>query len=574
VQCSTERRRRAATAQLLSLLSLLLPSGCQRDADGGGTGGETDGAATAGLDGTGTGGGATVPDGLDPLSVLPPLAARLNDAQYRFTVLDIFGEDLNDQELQWLPRDIPIEGAYATSAEAQAFHAQYVLGYAYISRSIGERIDITALQDQIAGCEGVDAACLDAFVARLGMRMFRRPLTASEEQVYLDLAATIQADTNTSAVDVVGGIVEAMMQAPQFLYRLERETEGTDGEVRRVDGYELASRLSYFLWQSTPDPLLMEFAAGPAGDGVFDGDAVETQVQRMIADEKFARARIGFWGDYSLASTSGFGSTDPTLVAELRQSLLATLDRLSGVGADPEPLSAIFDGLDYMMTPAVAELAGAESLGEGMRLYDAALADARTGIVTHPAFLAAMGTTSFVGRGVFMSERLLCQHVPPPPPGIAADIMATAQATEGLTPREASEYRFGLEGACVACHIQFEPIAYAFERYDIQGRYALTDDEGRALFSDGVLPSGVSRPEIVFDDAAELLTALASVEDVQRCFVENMAEYGTGRQPIWAGEFLGDATLRFADDGLVFDALVAAIASGEQLHYLRSVAAQ
>lgn len=579
--------RRRLIRAALSVCVLSLASGCYGGTQGGADGAETDGAqdTDAGdgvddgsgddaADGSGGDDDDGVPDDLEPLSVLEPLAARLNDTQYRFTILDLFGEELTEQELQWLPRDVPIEGAYATSAEAQGFNSQYVLGYAYIARSISDRVDLNALQSQHGDCQGSDSACIEAFVVGLGQRMFRRPLTDTEVAVYTTLASTIADDPTTGDDDVVRGVVHGLMQAPQFLYRLERETEGEPGDIRRIDGYELATRLSYFLWQSTPDEDLMAFAAGPDGDGSFDAEAVGDQVDRMLADDKFARARSGFWGDYSLASTSSFGSTDEVLIEELKTSLLATLERISGVGTDPQPLSAVFDGQQYMMTPAVAELAGADSLGPGLVVYDAALADERTGVVTHPAFLAAMGTTSFVGRGVFMTERLLCQHTAAPPEDVAEDIMMTAQATEGLTPRQASEFRFGLEPVCLGCHTQFEPIAYGFERYDMQGRYTLTDDEGRDLFSDGVLPESGDRPEIVFDDAAELLLSLGELDAVHRCFVENMAEYGTGYPARWAGDFLPDAVSQFQADGLTFDALVRSIATGEQLIYLKSVEAQ
>ncbi|MEM6994448.1 MAG: DUF1588 domain-containing protein [Myxococcota bacterium] len=561
---------------------VLVATGCYGGSDGNASGAETDGSGdddggSAGDD-DGVDGGSDdgdgddgVPDDLDPLSVLEPLAARLNDIQYRNTVLDLFGETLTEQEVQWLPRDVPIEGSYSTSAEAQGFNAQYVLGYAYIARGITERLDLDAVQMQFGDCTGVDAACIDDFVAGLGLRMFRRPLDETERQTYADLADAIASDPDTSDDDVVRGVIQALMQAPAFLYRLERETEGTAGEVRRIDGYELASRLSYFLWQSTPDAALLQFAAGPDGDGDFDGSALPAEVDRMIADAKFARARTNFWGDYSLASTSSFGTTDPDLAEELRDSLFATLDRISGVDADAQPLSALFDGQEIVMSPAVADIAGAESLGPGLQVYDVALAEERIGVITHPSFLSAIGTTSFVGRGVFMTERLLCQHTPPPPEDVAEDIMMTAQATEDLTPREASEFRFGLEPVCVGCHTQFEPIAYGFERYGADGRYSLTDEQGRDLFSDGVLPAGADRPEIVFADAAELLSALGDLDPVHRCLVENMAEFGYGRPAHWAGEFLPNAVTGFQDDGLTFDALVGALAGSDQLFYMRIV---
>lgn len=522
-------------------------------------------------DSSGTTGDA-VPEDLDPGAVPEPLAARLSDTQYRNTVLDVLGQSLTEEEVELLPRDVPIEGTYSTSARAQGFNAQYVLGYAFIARSVTDRLDPNALTQDFGECDGVDEACLVAFIGGLGRRMFRRPLTADEQQRYVELAAAIGDGPENDDADIVRGIAAAMMQAPSFLYRLERETDGNAGEARRLDGYELASRLSYFLWQSTPDEQLLDFAAGPSGDGQFDSAAIDGEIERMILDPKFARARSLFWGEYSLASTSAFGATDPALAADLQTSLLATLERISGVDAEAAPLSAIFSGTEVVMTPSVAEIAGAESLGEGLQVYDTTLAEERIGVVTHPAFLAAMGTTSFVGRGVFMTDRLLCQHTAAPPDNIADQIMDTAQQTEGLTPRGASEFRFGLSPVCQTCHFQFEPIAYAFERYDMAGRYVLTDDDGRDLFSDGVLPATGDRPEIAFADATELLTELGELEAVHACFVENMSAFGTGAPALWEGEFLDDAVTSFTDEGLTFEALVRSIATGDQLIYSRIVA--
>lgn len=533
---------------------------------------DTDGTGSGGSDGgTGQADDADdgVPDGTEPASVPEPLAVRLTDTQYRYTILDLFEIELTGEEVAWLPADVPIEGAYSTSSQTQFLNTQYVLAYAYIARSLTERMDLDALVQQHGGCDIGDPECVDAFVASLGLRMFRRPLHPEEQQAFAALAPAIAEGPNTTAHDVAAGIVQAMLQAPQFLYRLEHETIGEPGSLRVVDGYELASRLSFFLWQSTPDEELLQFAAGPEGDGALDLEGVSAQVERMVADARFARSRALFWSDYSLASVASFGTVDAALGQELRESLIATLERISGEGAPAQPLSAIFDGEELVMTPAVAELAGAESLGAGLQVYDIATTQERLGVVTHPGFLAAIGTTSFVGRGVFMTERLLCQHIVPPPDDVAEEIMDTAMQTADMTPREASEFRFGLEPVCLGCHTQFEPIAYAFERYDDSGRYTLTDDQGRDLFSDGTLPAFGERPEIAFSDAATLLQELAPLSEVHRCFVENMMEFASGARPVGAGDFLDDAAAQLDAGGLTYDALVHAVAESPRTTLLR-----
>lgn len=556
-------------ASALSLASCY--GGAQADGMPGteGTGtGEGDGSDGDGT-GDGPGGNDGVPDGTEPESVPEPLAVRLTDTQYRNTILDLLGLELTEQELGFLPKDVPIEGAYSTSAQTQFFNTQYVLGYAYIARSLSERIDLPALLQQNGDCDIADTACVEVFVASLGKRLFRRPPSAEEIAAFSAVATAIEDGPDTTGDHVLRGILQAMLQAPQFLYRLEHETKGEPGTLRVVTGYELASRLSYFLWQSAPDDALLAFAGGPSEDGEFDLSALPAEVERMIADPRFARSRELFWGDYSLASVSSFGTVDPEVGEELRESLLATLERISGVGAPAQPLSAIFDGHELMMTPAVAELAGAEPQGDGMQAYDIADTEERLGVVTHPGFLAAIGTTSFVGRGVFMTERLLCQHILAPPDTVADQIMDTAMQTDGMTPREASEFRFGLEPVCLGCHTQFEPIAYGFERYDDSGRFTLTDEQGRDLFSDGMLPAFGDRPAIDFADPQTLLGELAPLPVVHRCIVENMMEFASGARPEDAEIFLDEATLEFDAAGLTYDGLVEAVAGSPRMTLLR-----
>ncbi len=555
----------------------MLIAGCRSDpseaADG--TDGSTDGVDDGDDDGGSAddaddGGTDDGPDA-EPSSVATPRATRLTDSQYRFTVQDILGVELTDEEVDALPQDIPTGRDYSTNSDTQAFSSQYVLAYAEVARSLSERIDLDALVADHGGCQTVSEDCRADVVAALGHRLYRRPLTDGETTRYVELADTIAERIETTEDDVVRGLLQAMLQAPQFLYVMQLETDGVPGALRRLDGYELASRLSYFLWQSAPDDTLLAFAAGPDADGVFDPDAVAEQVDRMIADDKFARARSLFWGDYTMAARSSFGTSDTMLAGELRDSILATVDRISGVGADPEPLSSLLDGSTLVMTPAVAELAGAEPSGDGLQVYDAADAEQRFGVVTHPAFLASIGTTSFVGRGLFLTERLLCQSVAAPPEDVAEDIMMTAQATEDMTPREASEFRFGLEPVCLGCHTQFEPIAYAFERYDILGRYAETDEDGRALYSDGLLPAFTDRPEIAFSDAAALLGALSGIDAPDACLVNNMTEFATGRVAFGAADFLPAATGAFLEGGSTFDELCRAVAQSEQRSLLRVV---
>lgn len=555
-----------------------LLAGCGTDPAGASETGGTSSGGTTGSDSqsTSTTAAETDTDGddpyaFDPASVDEPWAARLTDQQYAYTVHDVLGIELTPEEAGTLPADIPTGRKYSTVVPTQSLTAQHVLAYADVARSVSERLDGDIL-DQFGDCsDPSEAACLEDFSRGLGLRLFRRPLTGEEVDRLLGLAETIAAGEYSSEADVVPGLVQAMLQMPAFLYRIERETDGEPDEVRELDGYELATRLSYFLWQSAPDAPLLAFAAGPDGDGAYDPTLLAGEVERMVGDARFDRSRAMFWGDYTMASRSSFGTTDLELAAELRDSLLLTLERLSGADGNPRPLTDLFDGETLVMTPAVAALAGVESPSPNAAAYDVSETQQRLGVVTHPAFLASIGTTSFVGRGLFLSERLLCQHVTEPPESVSDEIEDTAQATENMTPREASEFRFGVEPTCGVCHIQFEPVAYAFERYDITGRYTLQDDNGRDLYSDGVLPAFGDRQEVAFDDAPQLLNALADAPSIMRCLVHNMSEFGFGRPPLPADDWVEHATASFTDDGAEFDALVRVIALSDMFARLKVV---
>ncbi|MBX2803050.1 MAG: DUF1588 domain-containing protein [Myxococcales bacterium] len=505
----------------------------------------------------------------DPEAVAEPIAARLSDVQFRNTLFDVLGVTLTEQEEGWLPRSEVLPGRYQSDVTAQSFADEFVVGYARIARSVAERLDGDGLLAELAGCSDTGDDCLSRFVDALGLRLFRRPVTLEEQAIYLALVDAIRDSAHPTDGLVIEGLMQAMLQAPSFLYRLEAER--IEPGVRVISGWELGARLASFLWLSAPDEELLEFAAGPAGDGVFDREALPLQVERMLADPRFERAIRAFWGDYSLVSTASFSTVPADTAEDLRASMLASFAGLSSAD-DPEPLSSLFDGTRFVLTGRVAELIDVAPSEQGLAVYDDV--PDRLGLVTHPAFLAAIGTTSFVGRGTFLSERLLCEHViaPPSDDDTSTRIEETELATVSLTPREASAFRFSLEGPCYACHIRFEPIAYAFERYDVNGRYTLTDAEGRALFSDGELPEDGERAAIPFDSAPVLLRALSDEPSVRRCLAENVFEFASGASARGAGAFLDDAATQIESPRSSFRDLVRAAATSPRLTMSRAPA--
>lgn len=506
----------------------------------------------------------------DRVELRTPLTARLTKPQIVNSLQDIFNVVLDSDVVALVPRETIDEKGFITLAENQRMEAQHPRSYAQLAVNAFDKLNINSFSQNLVGCSTLSNTCLNDLVDELGLRLFRRPLDEIERQHYQDLAAELQRFDGINFGDVSGGVVKAMIQAPQFIYRTEQE-RGQEDTARDLSGFELASRLAFFLWQSAPDKELLDFASVVERDG-FNNSALDIQVSRMMQDERYARARTTFWQDYTITSTAALLEAGEDLAADLKTSLMATLERASGLGANPIPLQKLFSTQQMMLTEALAERLGLLSQGVGLKPYNTSSTPERMGFLSHPGFMANIGSTSFVGRGVVLTERILCREIFDPPAGIQDDIDDTAMATESLTPRGAKDYRFNLGGACAACHRSFEPIAFAFEQFDVLGMHTEQDSEGRDLFTYGYLQSidGTEGPQ--YDDVAGLMMLLEESDETSRCFVQNMQVFASGRKHMKVDDVgIEAAHARYIDAGGTFDALVKSVALSPEFRLIDTV---
>lgn len=490
----------------------------------------------------------------------PPLTARLVKSQYINTLEDLFGISLTADEIAMVPDELIDEKSFVTVFDTQPLQAQHARAYALVSRAVSKRISLKNLASETASCTDTGRNCRVKLVANLGKRLFRRPLTDNEADNYTALFAEVAEIEGANFDDALAATLRAMLQAPQFIYRTEQEV-GAAAATQTVDGYELASRLSYFIWQSSPDEALLEFADKINNDG-FRLSALEAEVERLFSDPKSARAMDTFWSDYILSSSSAILDASAEKATELRQSVLRTLKRASGHdGAAPTPLQQTLTSQQMVLTEDIAESLGLRSQGNGYRVYDVSDADQRVGFLTHPGFLANIGSTSFVGRGTILTERVLCRKISPPPSSISDKIDDTSEKTLSLTPREASDYRFGLGGVCLDCHQRFEPIAFAFEQFDVLGKHTPKDAEGRDLFTHGYLQQANGTEGPGYEDAYGLMSLLEQSNEVSECFVSNMFLFGTGREFSQSDKrAVTQAHQKYMTDGGTYESLLKAVA--------------
>lgn len=357
---------------------------------------------------------------------------------------------------------------------------------------VGTRAHERFLSCPIAGA--ADSACADAFIAKFGRWVFRRPLSAEEAQGFkadvYDAVRTNPALTpRASFKESIDAVAEAILQAPQFLYLHE---EGlADAAVapgyRRLTGAERASRLSFLLWNSTPDEALLAAAEGGALDAA---EGVRAQAERLLQSPKArtaARGVLTTWLqldgsahqaslDATPKSAAAFPFDSPALRRAMREEVLALYEQVLFDG--DARFSTLLTTRKAYVNKTLGTLYG---VTQGLPASDAASAwvelDAqqRAGLFTRAAFLALNSpqeTDSPIRRGVFLYRDVLGQPLGAAPP----DVNNTPFHADpnALTVRAQVEARTGA-ASCQGCHALINPLGFALGNYDAMGRYQTTE---------------------------------------------------------------------------------------------------
>jgi hypothetical protein len=456
------------------------------------------------------------------------LAARLSKIEYQNSVLDVVGVSLLPEELDAAAGGIPDDagdGVFKHIADKQTSVEQHALAYFQVAEAVTKRADMTALIARMGTCTEPDATCGAAIVNALGRLLFRRPLDQRELAAMLAVY-NVGLTEGLSFADATRWTLLALLQAPQFLFRLERETAGTAGQQRDLDGYELASRLSSFLWVSVPDDALLRAAADQS---LLRPEVLAAQVERMLADPKAQRFTAAFATDFSRARLASFeGSTDADRVA-LNESVIATFQ--DHFWTQRASISELFTTTRFVVNPVVRQLLGLPAGGTGLETAEVATLPQRVGLMSHPGIIAGMGdrsSGSFINRGKYLMERLLCRNPVEVPPDLATVIEEFNADTTGLNEHERAAVRMS-RVQCWGCHSQFEPLAFGFSRFDDAGRYiGEMDAAGKPLPLDGWVPTGETN-EPKYTDVASYMQILATNPVVQTCMTEHFLAFATAR---------------------------------------------
>ncbi|MBN1206191.1 MAG: DUF1592 domain-containing protein [Myxococcaceae bacterium] len=502
-------------------------------------------------------GAGTDPDGgLDPNgnasgdpSIPPQLIRRLNQTEYWNTIRELLGPGATTAQV--LPADDQV-GGYDNNAQVLGISPVLLEKYALAAEElVTSTLAPTNAQGRarLLTCDFSGAneePCARQILASFGRRAWRRLVVPEEVS---RLLALVKASRSAGdAFEVALGVgLQAILTSPRFLFRVELDPVPGAPSAHALDDFELATRLSYFLWSTTPDEELL--AAAEIGT-LRQAAELERQVRRMLADPRAQALVDNFAGQWLRTRQLALAQPSPTLFPTYASRQLAQAMATETAMVFAELLQAdrsILDLVDADFTYVNASLAahyGLPGSFDPSRFTRVALPpeSQRRGVLTHGSILTLNATptrNSTVKRGKWVLSRLLCDEPPPPPPSVPQ--LSSGPTTGSL--RQRMEQHVS-NPVCAACHQKMDPIGFALEHYDAIGAWRAKDGE-YTIDARGTLPDGRS-----FDGALELAGTLKEDPALPACLVRHLFTYALGREPEAADqEALAQLTQSFQSRG-------------------------
>jgi hypothetical protein len=367
--------------------------------------------------------------------------------------------------------------------------------------------------------------CARQVLSRLATRAYRRPVTKDDVETLLGFYRSGSAAGGFEAGIQRG--LERILASPSFLFRVERQPSNGVGSTYRLSSFELASRLSFFLWSSIPDDELMALAAR---DRLRDPSVMEQQVKRMLVDPRAAALVDTFAIQWlNLGKIAGVKPDEyefPEFDENLRSAMLEETKRFisSQIREDRSVVDLVRADYSFVNDRLARHYGIPDVFGNQFRRMT--FKDGvRGGLLGQASILTVTSypnRTSPVVRGKFLLENMLGAPPPPPPP----DVPTLTENTKGAQPKSVREH---LEAhrrnpTCAACHVRMDPLGFALENFDGLGKWRTTS-EGLPIDGTASLPDGTT-----FEGVAGLKKVLVSHQDeFVRTLTEKLLSYALGR---------------------------------------------
>jgi len=383
---------------------------------------------------------------------------------------------------------------------------------------------------RIMFCGPGDGAEGEAFAAkiveRFATRAFRRPATPAEVQRFVKLYRLARTEKETFEQGIKVALT-AVLISPHFLYRIELDPPAAGTSPHPLTDHELATRLSYFLWSSTPDDELLALAAA---NKLRDPHVLAEQVRRMLLHDRSAALTKNFVGQWlelrNLDDLTPDARKFPNFDGSLKRAMAREAELFfDNLKREDRSLIELLDADYTFANERLAKLYGIGGV-TGDKFQRVKLTGTpRGGVVTMAGVLAVTsmpGRTSPVKRGKFLLDQILGTPPPPPPPDIPS-LTEKGQDTSSTTMRQRLE-QHRADANCSVCHMKLDPLGFSLENFDLSGAWRDTDG-GAPVDSSGELPGGIK-----LDGPVALKKVLVERKaQFARCMAEKMLTYALGR---------------------------------------------
>jgi hypothetical protein len=427
------------------------------------------------------------------------------------------------------PADSELQGFQAIAATQLSLNDSLVAKYEASARAVAAAAmaDHHHVASLMATCDPEASAsdCYQVFTQAFGRLAFRRPITDDEADDYL----TVAQHAAEGFGDFYAGIettMASMLQSPHFLYRVEIGEPTADGKRRKLTAYEIASRMSFFLLDTTPSAELL----AAAQSGKLDSEAgVRTMAEALLTKPAAKRAMRAFFAEYLAIDDLGEVTKDPVLYPNYSPGLAASMKRETlelvedVVWAKNDSVATLLTARHSFLDAALAEHYGVDL--EGKKAWSRIKLPAdqkRSGLLTQGSIMTRRAhptSTSVTQRGLFIMERFLCESMPAPPPEVVTTLPPTSTAP---TMRERLAIHLA-HPTCAGCHNTSDNLGLALENFDSVGVFRSKEN--------GVsIDTSVELEDVgTFDGPVELGELLASMPRVKACMLRNLFRHAMGR---------------------------------------------
>ncbi len=480
---------------------------------------------------------------IEPEESSSPARARLLSAQqYINTIAYVFGEDISASIISPLPPLIRTDGLLASGASVAGITSDQVQQLQQVASSVAKKVVDEGHRHFLIPCVPADLSqsddsCATIFLRKTARLLYRRTIDEDDLESLVTIAAAAANQMGDFYIGL-GIALESILISPEVLFIIDSTEPDPDNlGQERLDSYALASRLSFFLWNSPPDDLLL--TAAENGD-LHTQQGLRNAVNRMLKSSRLETGMRAFFDDMLAFNEFESLAKDPvaypmvtgaTLADAREQTLRTIVDHLLDRDLDYRDL---FTTRDTFMSMNLGSVYGVPVV-DGWQPYSFPENSPRQGLLTHVSFLAAHShavRSSPTLRGRALRELLLCQKVPDAPPNV--DFSAIEDAGDVPTARERLMIH-STTPSCAGCHLITDPMGLSLENFDGAGFYREMEN-GVTLDISGELDGSF------YNDLKGLTTAMRNHPKLSYCLVKRLYAYGTG----------GAVSLRYDRDILAY----------------------